>query len=136
MERGVLLEFLACKLALVLFALALLGAILGMTAGFSRTSEQAELRAVVDEVARAIWVADELPLELELRHELPSISQDFKLLLTGTWDGHQTVLISAGNRAQELELTSRVNGGDFKLEVRNPRLLTLVKAKEIELRLS
>lgn len=136
MERGTLVEFMVCKFSLALVALALVGAVLGTASGFSRTLEQAELKQVVEEVAQTLWAVDGVPLELKLSRELPVVSRDFKLILMGNWDKRQTLLISAGDEVKKLELGSKVNGGYFRLELKNPRKLSLIKGEEIELRLS
>ncbi len=136
-DRGLLTSFLICKIGVALAALAFLGIILSMQAGVGRLAEREDLTQVADAIAGAIKAIDSLPGEAEMRRDLPAISQQFEVVVTGGRDNGAQVLrvhvIADGEVERVLALTNQVNEGEFTLTMKNPSTIHLTKAGAIQL---
>jgi hypothetical protein len=138
-DRGLLTSFLICKIGVALAALAFLGIILSMQAGVGRLTEREDLAQVADAIGGAIKAIDSLPGEAEMRRDLPAISQQFEMIVTGERDNGVQVLrvhvIADGEVERVLALTNQVNEGEFTLAMKNPSIIHLKKAGAIQLEL-
>lgn len=136
-QRGLLANFLVCKIGVALAVLALLGAALGMSSSFKRTAEREDLAMLADTIAGAIQTAESLPGEVGLRKELPTTQAE--VTITGEFSGGiQVVRIIVGSQERVkriLILAARINGGEFTLSHENPSAMRLSKAGEIQLEL-
>ncbi|MDI6643262.1 MAG: hypothetical protein QMD95_04335 [Candidatus Hodarchaeaceae archaeon] len=138
-DRGLLASFLICKIGVALAALAFLGVALSMHSSLGRLAEREELSQVADAIAGAINAADALPGETEMLRKLPSVAQQFEVVMTGERNGGVQVVsvrvIAETEVERVLMLSSKVNGGEFTLTAKNPREIRLVKAGAIQLEL-
>jgi hypothetical protein len=137
-QRGVLADFLVCKIGVAIAALALLGAALAMSSSFEHTAEREDLAMLADVIVSAIQTVERLPGEVELRKELPTRAQG-EVTIIGERSGEaQVIRIIVGAQKQverTLILTSTVNGGDFTLSRESPSTIHLSKRSEIQLEL-
>ena len=134
-----MIDFLAGKVGAGFVALALVGAMLVTSGGFTREAGRGELEAVVDEIARALAEVDGLGGEVRLVLELPGVSSPFELVISGTRWQEQVIHLSASGRARAerwLLLANEVNGGDFELVATSPASITILKHEGITLELS
>lgn len=138
-DSGLLTSFLVCKIGVALAALAFLGIILSMQASVGRLAEREDLTQVADAIAGAIKAIDSLPDEAEIQRNLPAISQQFEVVMTGKRSSGMQVLrvhvIADGEVERVLALTNQVNEGEFTLTMKNPSTIHLTKAGVIQLRL-
>ena len=137
-RRGVLSDFLVCKIGVALAVLALLGAVLGMSSSFKRTAEKEDLTTLADTIAGAIRTSESLPGEVELRRELPVTTQT-EVTIIGERSGEEQVIriiVKSQARVEHtLILATRVNGGEFTLSHESPSAIRLSKMGEIQLEL-
>ena len=138
-DRGLLADFLACKIGLALAALTILGVVLSMYASFGRLGEREGLKQVADAITGAIETADALPGEAEVRRGLPASTQQLEVLVAGERNGGTQIIririIAEAEVERVLMLSSEVNGGEFVLRVKNPQEIRLRKAGAIRLEL-
>ncbi len=138
-QRGLLADFLVCKIGVALAALALLGAVLTMSSGFERTAEREDLAMLADTIAGAIRTAESMPGEVELRRALPTLARQTEVVIIGEFsEGVQVIriVVGSGERVERtLMLRHEVNGGEFSLSHESPSAIRLSKAGEIRLEL-
>ena len=138
-QRGLLADFLMCKIGVALAALALLGAVLTMSSGFKRVTEREDLAMLADTIAGAIRTVESMPGEVELRKALPALTQQSEVVITGEFsEGIQIIriVVDSGERVERtLMLNHEVNGGEFSLGLESPTVIRLSKAGEGRLEL-
>lgn len=138
-DRGLVAGFLICKIGVALAVLAFIGIALSMHSRLGRFSEQEGLNQVADALASAIDAADALPGEAEMLRKLPTIAQEFEVVMAGKRSGDAQMvsvrLIAAAEVERVLKLSSEVNGGEFTLTMKNPREIRFVKSDTIQLEL-
>ena len=138
-QRGLLADFLVCKIGIALAALALLGAVLTMSSGFKRTAEREDLAMLADTIAGAIRTAESMPGEVELRRELPTIAHQTEVTIIGELDQEIQVIhiiVESQERVERtLMLDHEVNGGEFSMNQESPSEIHLSKTGEIRLEL-
>jgi len=119
--------------------LAFIGIILSMQASVGRLSEREDLTQLADAIAGAIKEIDHLPGEAEMRRDLPTISQQLDVVVTGERDNGAQVLrvhvIADGEVERIIAITNQVNEGEFTLMMKNPSIIRLTKAGTIRLEL-
>jgi len=138
-QRGLLTDFLVCKIGIALAALTLLGAVLTMSSGFKRATEREDLAMLADTISWAIRAAERMPGEVELRKVLPALAQQTEVVIIGEFsDGIQVIhiVVGSGERVERtLMLDHEANGGEFSLSHKNPSVIRLSKADGIRLEL-
>lgn len=138
-DRG-LAGFILCKIGVALAATALIGAVFSMYAGFGRVSGREELERVADTIESAINTLDSLPGEVEMRRNLPELTRQFEVMMTGQRiDEGQIVrvrVIAETEVERLLVLSSEVNGGEFALAVKNPGEIRLTKSSSVLMELT
>ena len=138
-QRGLLADFLVCKIGAALAALALLGAVLTMSSGFKRTAESEDLAMLADTIAGAIRTAERMPGEVELRRVLPALAKQTEVVIIGELrKGIQVIhiVVGSGERVERtLMLDHEVNSGEFSLSHESPSVIRLSKAGGIRLEL-
>ena len=138
-QRGLLADFLICKVGVAFAALALLGAVLAMASTTGREAERGELAMTADAIIDAIRAAESLPGEVEIERTLPELLRQVNVTIVGTrGNGSQMirVLVSfEGQVERALILVTEVNGGEFKLACENPSAIRVRKASSIRLEL-
>ncbi|RLG56470.1 MAG: hypothetical protein DRN83_04005 [Hadesarchaea archaeon] len=138
-DRGLLADFLVCKVGVALAAFAFIGVVLSMHASFGHLSEREKMAQLTDVITDTIGAVDFMPGETELRRQLPLVSTESEVVVTGRRNGDfQVVCVHVFGDAKVervLMLTNRVNGGEFKLSVDNPREIHLKKSGMIQLEL-
>ena len=138
-HRGLLADFLVCKVGVAFAALALLGAVLAMTSTARREAERKELAMTADAIIGAIRAAESLPGEIEIERTLPALLQHVNVTIVGTrGNGIQMIRVlvsSEGQVERALILVTEVNGGEFKLVCENPSAIRVCKASSIRLEL-
>ena len=138
-QRGLLADFLICKVGVALAALALLGAVLAMVSTAGRETERGELAVTADTIISAIRAAEGLPGEIEIERTLPALLRQVNVTIIGTrGNGTQMIRVLANSEGQverALILVTEVNGGEFKLARENPSAIRVRKADSIQLEL-
>lgn len=137
-ERGLLIDFLICKIGVALAAITLIGAALAMSLSFKRTVERDELTTVADTLVQAVRAIDGMPCEVWITHELPTVEQQFLINIVGTYDDMQAVRVTivGKNHVERVAmLRNKLNGGKFELSCDSPTFIRLTKASEIYLEL-
>lgn len=133
-QRGVLANFLLCKLGVAFAVVTLIGAAVVMSAGFERVTQREKLEAVAERAIDALEEIDGTHGKVWIERELPAVGQEFELKLTGTWDGAQVVRVAAigeENLERVTVLSTEVNGGEFVLSCKNPTVIRLTKDGQI-----
>ena len=134
-ERGGSVGFFLCKVGVAFAAVAFVGFALSMYAGSTRFAEGRDLEAVAMTIARTIEEVDDFPREAELRRELPASSQQFEVLITGELKGGlqmvQVRVISELDVECSLIVSTLVNGGDFRISMKNPHEIMVEKSGTI-----
>ena len=138
-ERGLLADFLVCKIGVALVALALLGAVLTMSLGFKRTAEREDLAMLADTIAGAIRAVERMPGEVELRRALPTIAHQTEVTIIGELNqGIQVIciIVESQERVERtLMLGQKVNGGEFSISRESPSTINLSKTGRVRLEL-
>ena len=138
-QRGLLADFLMCKVGVAFAALALLGAVLAMVSTAGREAERGELAMTADAIIGAIRAAEGLPGEVEIERALPALLRQVNVTIIGTrGNGSQMIRVlvdSEGQVERALILVTEVNGGEFKLTRENPSAIRVCKASSIRLEL-
>ena len=138
-QRGLLADFLVCKIGIALAALALLGAVLTMSSGFKRTAEREDLAMLADTIVGTIRTAESMPGEVELRRELPTIAHQTEVTIIGELNQEIQVIhiiVESQERVERtLMLDHEVNGGEFSMNQESPSAIRLSKTGEIRLEL-
>jgi len=138
-ERGLLVDFLVCKVGVALVALALLGAVLTMSLGFKRTAEREDLAMLADTIAGAIRTAESMPGKVELRRALPTIAHQTEVTIIGELNqGIQVIriIVESQERVERaLMLGHEVNGGEFSISHESPSTIHLSKTGWVRLEL-
>lgn len=138
-ERGLLTSFFVCKIGVALAAFALIGAIFSMWAGLGRLSEREDLTQLAGTIASAIETIDSLPGKAEIQRDLPGILQQFEVVVVGERGGGVQIIhvrvVTDGEVERVVMLTNQVNGGEFTLAMKNPRVVHLTKVDTIQLEL-
>ena len=138
-QRGLLADFLVCKIGVALAALALLGAVLTMSSGFKRTAEREDLAMLADTIAGAIRTAESMPGKIELRRALPTIAHQTEVTIIGELNqGIQVIRViveSQGRVERTLMLSHEVNGGEFSISHESPSAICLSKTGGVRLEL-
>lgn len=138
-RNGLLMDFIFCKIGVALAAISLIGASMAMSSSFERWAGRDELAMVGDTIARAIFMADAIPGEVQLARELPSLRQQFKVTIVGVRsDAVQVVHILVDGRSQDgrvIMVRNKVNGGEFELSYSNPSVVRVGKNDRIYLEL-
>jgi len=138
-ERGLLVDFLVCKVGVALVALALLGAVLTMSLGFKRTAEREDLAMLAETIAGAIRAAESIPGEVELRRELPTLAHQTEVTIIGELNrGIQLIriIVESQERVERiLMLGHEVNGGEFSISRESPSTIHLSKTGRVRLEL-
>lgn len=132
------IDFLVCKVGMVLAAIALVGAVLVMSSSFERTTERDELTAVADTIVQAIRAIDGMPGEVRIARELPSVRLQFGVDIVGTYDNMQVVRVIIDGQShveRVVMLMDKLNGGEFELSCDSPTLVRLTKVDQIHLEL-
>lgn len=136
--RGLFIDFLICKVGVALAAMALVGAVLAMSAGFGRTAERDELTTVADTIAQAIQAIDGMPGEVWIARELPSVGRQFEVDIVGAYDDVQVVrvIVDGQSRVERVVvLRNKLNDGEFELSRDGPTFVRLTKVDEIHMEL-
>lgn len=130
--------FLTSKLGVV-FAVAVLIASVGtMYASFGRTTQEAKLGSVAETVVTSLREVECLPGRVRLERKLPLTDRSYKLILSGTREDHQIVRIriqGIENLQRTIFLGLSVNGGNFRIDMKNPRRIVLSKSDQMRLEL-
>ena len=136
-QRGLLTNFLICKVGVALAALLLVSAVLGMSGSFARVTERDDFERVANSIGCALRTIDGIPGEVQLERKLPSTGRIFGLTITGTYsNGAQVIRIGVGGRVERVVmLAKQVNGGEFKLSHKSPTAIRLTKTDQIHLEL-
>lgn len=138
-DRGASAVFLMCKIGTAFAAIAFIGFALSMHAGSARFADRQDSEAVANAIASTIEEVDDFPGEPELRRKLPTSAQQFEVLITGELkDGLQIVQVrvtSALEFGRSLIISTVVNGGDFRLSMKNPHEIVVKKSGTIDVEL-
>lgn len=133
-QRGSLTGFLLCKLGVMFAVTALLGAVVIMHSSFERTTRREKLEVAIRTVTDALRMIDGIPDEVQIERELPTLEQEFELVVIGTGGDEQVIRVIADGR-ENVErvaiLLNWVNGGEFTLRCKNPAKVRLVKDEQI-----
>lgn len=137
-EKGLLMGFLASKLAVALAAALFLTSTLAMYEMFEREAQGDELKSVLDVVARSLRRVDSLPGKVRLERKLPSVGCSYLLVLSD--DNLVDQMVKIGIYAEEnfhrtVILGRGVNGGTFQIRERNPHRIILKKFDQISVEL-
>ncbi|MEA1905161.1 MAG: hypothetical protein U9M97_04715, partial [Candidatus Hadarchaeota archaeon] len=77
---------------------------------------------------------DGVPGKVQVERELPTLEQEFELVVVGTGGEEQVIRVIADGR-ENVEcvavILNRVNGGEFTLRCKNPAKVCLVKDEQI-----
>lgn len=133
-QRGSLTGFLLCKLGVMFAVTALLGAVVIMHSSFERTARREKLEVAIRTVTDALYMIDGMPGEVQIERELPTLEQEFELVVIGTGGEEQVIRVIADGREnveRAVMLLNRVNGGEFTLRCKNPAEVRLVKDEQI-----
>ncbi len=138
-DRGLLADFLVCKVGVALAAFAFIGVVLSMQTSFGHLSEREEMTQLAEVITDTISAVEFMPGETELRRQLPLASTESKVVVTGRRNGDFQVVcvhvIGDAEVERVLMLTSQVNEGEFRLSVDDPRQIHLKKSETIQLEL-
>ena len=136
-NHGTLSGFLTGKIGIAVAAMALIGIASSMLATSNRFTERQELDRVADAIADAIKSADGFPGEVELRRQLSVNGLQLEVSLTGQWqDNLQRIRIRVASKIgieKLLVVQTAVNGGNFRLLVKNPVEIVVRKTEGIEI---
>lgn len=135
-ERGLLSGFLLSKTGVALAIFFLIGSVLAVYSGFTRETRRGEFKAVLDSVILNLREVDSLPGKVRLDRDIPVVKKSYRLVVTGEYHDYQLIKLqiqSVENFQRTVFLSSKVNGGNFQVERKNPRKIVLSKYNQISM---
>lgn len=135
-ERGLLSGFLLSKMSVALAVLFLIGSVSAMYSGFTRETHQGEFKTVLDSVISNLREVDSLPGEVRLERDLPEVEKPYEFIITGEYRDYQLIKLqiqSIENFQRTVFLSSKVNGGSFRIERKNPRKVVFHKSDQVSM---
>ena len=133
-QKGSLVGFLLCKLAMTFAIIILFGGGVMMYLSFERAAQREKLEVVVRTVADTLREIDSIPGKVWIKREIPPLDKEFELLVIGTISGDQIiriVAIGSENVERRVVLSNHVNSGEFTLKYKNPVKISLAKDERI-----
>lgn len=135
-EKGSIAGFLISKLSLGLAVTLLIGSVLAMQGGLNSKNRRQKLELIAKKVGRGLRKIDSLPGKVRIERNLPSLSGDQEIVISGTNKDTQSVKIEVigEEKIRNIVFLSRkVNGGKFRISKKNPRKINIRKSNQISI---
>lgn len=130
-ERGTMAGFFIGKTVLAVAVVGLLGATVSMGASLKRQNSGEELEVVAESISSALKDAGRLPGNVEMERDIPEISRDVEVEVSGSWSGGiQTIVVRLRGETyveKTFAIGYRVNGGEFTLSASDPASVRVSK---------
>ncbi len=135
-DKGMVSSFLITKLGVFLAIFLLLAASIDTYSSFERSKNREMNEKIASFVIDSIEEADSLPGNVHMERKVPDHCESYELKISGTAEKSQTVevsIIESGKVKKSTLLDSRINGGNFEIEEKNPDKIIISKDNGLRL---